>query len=61
MRARRTLRKHPEAIAQYIERIKLRGWSEERYMAALNAAHSAKALWDLGDRVPDTVRARARD
>jgi hypothetical protein len=51
----RALKKVEEAIAHYIERIRLGGWSEERFMSALNIADQAKIQWETGQLISPQV------
>lgn len=51
----RALGKVEEAITHYIERIRLGGWAEERFMSALNIADQAKLQWEAGQLISPQV------
>lgn len=53
----RALHKDEEAIKHYIERIRLGGWDEERFMSGLNIADLAKIQWEKGELISPQVRA----
>lgn len=51
----RAIGKVEEAITHYIERIRLGGWAEERFMSALNIADQAKLQWETGQLISPQV------
>lgn len=54
----RALNRDEEAITQYLMRIKLGGWAEERFMSALNIADLTKRHWEAGKLISAQVRSR---
>jgi hypothetical protein len=54
----RALQRVEEAITQYLLRIKLGGWVEERFMSALNIADLSKKHWEAGKLISSQVRSR---